>query len=68
VVRNDDDYRFMGLKEYCEREDKSLSTAKREFRAGIGPQVTQLSARRIGIRFDHYRAFCEQRIRARVAA
>jgi hypothetical protein len=58
-----DDLCFMTLAEYAVRRGVSLSTVKREIKAGLGPKITQLSARRVGIRLDHYREDADRRIR-----
>jgi hypothetical protein len=63
----DDDLKYMTLAEYAARENKSLATCKREIKAGHGPMVTQLSQRRIGIRFDHYREHADRRVRRSIA-
>jgi hypothetical protein len=55
--------RFMTVSEFAAREGISLPTAKRALKAKDGPQVTQLSPRRIGIRIDHYREYCDRRVR-----
>jgi hypothetical protein len=57
-----EDLRFLSIAQYAECEGISLPTAKRAIKSGA-VQVTQLSARRIGIRIDHYRAHCERRVR-----
>jgi hypothetical protein len=58
-----DDLRFMTIAEFAARESISVATAKRLIRGGRGPQVTELSTRRIGIRIDHYRQYCNSRVR-----
>jgi predicted DNA-binding transcriptional regulator AlpA len=62
------DLRFFSLKEICDRESTSLSTLKRKFRDGDGPELTQLSKRRVAVRADHYKAWCDRRVRGAVAA
>jgi hypothetical protein len=58
---------FLSLADVCQLEGKSLSTLKRELARGEGPTVTQLSLRRIAIRSDHYKLWCERRVRGAVA-
>jgi predicted DNA-binding transcriptional regulator AlpA len=55
--------RIMTFREWCERNSFSPVTGWRIMKAGDGPKVTQISARRIGIREDHHAAWLESRVR-----
>jgi len=46
--------RIMSIQEWCDRNGFSLATGWRIRKSGDGPKVTQVSARRIGIREDHH--------------
>ena len=55
--------RVMTFRQWCERNGFSPVTGWRIMKAGDGPKVTKLSARRIGIREDHHAAWLESRVR-----
>jgi predicted DNA-binding transcriptional regulator AlpA len=44
-----DDHRVMTFREWCRVNGISVSTGRRIINAGTGPQIVQLSPRRIGI-------------------
>jgi predicted DNA-binding transcriptional regulator AlpA len=53
--------RVMTFREWCERSGFSAVTGWRIMKSGDGPKVTQLSARRIGIREDHHAVWLNSR-------
>jgi predicted DNA-binding transcriptional regulator AlpA len=53
--------RVMTFRQWCERNGFSAVTGWRIMKSGDGPKVTQLSARRIGIREDHHAAWLDSR-------
>jgi predicted DNA-binding transcriptional regulator AlpA len=55
--------RVMTFRQWCERSGFSTVTGWRIMKSGDGPKVTQLSARRIGIREDHHAAWLDSRSR-----
>jgi predicted DNA-binding transcriptional regulator AlpA len=55
--------RVMTFSQWCERNSLSKITGWRILKAGDGPKVTQLSARRIGIREDHNAEWQNSRVR-----
>jgi hypothetical protein len=48
-LQNDSDHRVLSFRDWCSLNGFSTATGRRIISAGIGPVVTQLSARRIGI-------------------
>jgi hypothetical protein len=58
-----DDHRVLSFRQWCELNSISLSTGRRILASGSGPEVTQLSARRIGITNRSNRAWLESRAR-----
>ena len=62
-MNHPDDYKHMTFKQFCELEGISSATAKRELKKH--PDLkTQLSRRRIGIRWGKYKLYVEERERA----
>jgi predicted DNA-binding transcriptional regulator AlpA len=55
--------RVLSFPKWCEASGFSTRTGHRLLAAGKGPQVTQLSERRIGIREDHHVEWLNSRIR-----
>jgi hypothetical protein len=55
--------RVLGFHEWCKLNDISPRTGRRIIASGKGPKVTQLSARRIGIREDHNAEWQESLVR-----
>jgi predicted DNA-binding transcriptional regulator AlpA len=53
--------RIMTFREWCEWNSFSTVTGWRIMKSGDGPKVTQISARRIGIREDHHAAWLKSR-------
>jgi predicted DNA-binding transcriptional regulator AlpA len=45
---------LMSIREWCERSGFGTVTGWRIMKAGKGPKVTELSARCVGIREEHY--------------
>ena len=60
-----DQDQVMKFRTWCERCGFSPETGRRLIRDGKGPTVTQLSARRIGIREKHYREWLDSRAETR---
>jgi hypothetical protein len=58
-----DDHRVLSFRDWCELNSISLSTGRRILASGNGPEVTQLSPRRIGITNANNRAWLESRAR-----
>jgi hypothetical protein len=56
--------RIHSLEEFAEMMGISLATLRRLIKAGPGPTITQLSARRLGIRDDHGRQWQDARARS----
>ena len=52
-----DDHRVLSFRQWCELNSISLSTGRRILASGSGPEVTQLSRRRIGITTRSNRAW-----------
>lgn len=52
---------IMTFREWCERNSFGSTTGWRIMKSGQGPKVTQISARRIGIREDHHAAWLKTR-------
>jgi hypothetical protein len=63
---NPDDHRVLSFRQWCELNSISLSTGRRILASGSGPQVTQLSRRRIGITNRSNRAWQAARTRGEV--
>jgi predicted DNA-binding transcriptional regulator AlpA len=59
-----DDLRVLTVKESAAESGLSLSTFKRELRAGRGPAVVQLSKRRVGIRRIDFASWLAARVRS----
>jgi hypothetical protein len=57
--------RVMTFREWCELNSFSEDTGRRLLARGDGPQITQLSYRRQGIREDHNAEWQDRRIRDR---
>jgi hypothetical protein len=55
----------MTFREWCELNSFSEDTGRRLLARGDGPQITQLSDRRQGIREDHNAEWQDRRIRDR---
>ena len=53
--------RVMTFRQWCEASGISTVTGWRIMKAGDGPKVTQLSARRIGVREDHFASWLDSR-------
>lgn len=53
--------RIMTFEEWCERMSFGRVTGWRILKSGDGPKVTQISARRIGIREDHHAEWLDSR-------
>ena len=53
--------RIMTFREWCARCGFSTVTGWRIVKSGDGPKVTQVSARRIGIREDHHAKWLKTR-------
>jgi predicted DNA-binding transcriptional regulator AlpA len=56
---------MLTLRQWCELNSFSKHTGQRLIARGDGPKITQLSARRIGIREDHNAEWQDRRIRDR---
>jgi predicted DNA-binding transcriptional regulator AlpA len=54
---------FMTISAWCRLCGISKITGHRLLRGGQGPQVTQLSPRRLAIRSDHLREWLDSRVR-----
>jgi predicted DNA-binding transcriptional regulator AlpA len=54
---------ILTINEIAELDGTSVATIRRGIRAGRGPPIIQLSARRIGVRQSDYEAHCEARVR-----
>jgi hypothetical protein len=61
-----DDHRVLSFRQWCELNGFSPATGRRVIAAGIGPVVTQLSPRRIGITIGFNRAWQQSRVRGEV--
>jgi hypothetical protein len=61
---NSDDHRVLSFRQWCELNGFSPATGRRIIAAGIGPIVTQLSARRIGITVANNCVWQESRARS----
>ena len=59
-----DDLKVLTLREWAALNTLSFQTAKRMIARGLGPQVIQLSARRVGIRVIDNARWQEQRVRS----
>jgi len=55
------DYQIITLDESAKIAGISLSTLRRQINAGIGPAVTRMSMRRVGIRWSALRVWIESR-------
>jgi hypothetical protein len=55
--------RVFSFAKWCEAAGFSTRTGHRLIAAGKGPQITQLSERRIGVRLDHHEQWLDSRIR-----
>jgi hypothetical protein len=55
--------RILTLREWAELNSLGLTNAKQIIASGNGPKITQLSARRIGIREDHAAEWQAARVR-----
>ena len=53
--------RVTPFERWCERAGISLSTGRRLVAAGVGPRVTRLSERRIGVRERDHLAWLDAR-------
>jgi predicted DNA-binding transcriptional regulator AlpA len=53
--------RIHSLKEFAELMGISIATLRRMIRTGVGPTITRMSARRVGIRDDHGRQWQDAR-------
>jgi hypothetical protein len=60
---DDDDYRVMSFRAWCDLNGFSIPTGRRIIASGEGPPVLQLGLRRIGIRHGDNRRWQESRIR-----
>ena len=58
-----EDHRVLSFKEWCALCGFSAATGRRVIAAGIGPIVTQLSARRIGVSIANHLAWQASRAR-----
>jgi hypothetical protein len=58
-----DDLKVLSFKEWCRLCGFSLATGRRIINAGIGPVITQLSARRIGVTVANHLAWQASRAR-----
>jgi hypothetical protein len=62
-----DDYVVDPLPVVADDCQMSLATLRREIKAGRGPKITQLSARRFGVQRRHRRAWLDQRAESSAA-
>jgi hypothetical protein len=53
--------RIHSLEEFAEMMGISIATLRRLIKAGLGPTITRMSARRIGVRDDHGRRWQDSR-------
>jgi hypothetical protein len=58
-----DDHRVLSFRQWCELNGFSPATGRRIINAGIGPVITQLSARRIGVTVGNNAAWQASRAR-----
>jgi hypothetical protein len=58
-----DDDRVMSFREWCELNDISVSTGRRQCKKGEGPKLTQISDRRWGVTVRDNREWQESRKR-----
>ena len=61
--READDHRVLSFRQWCELNGFSLATGRRIINARIGPVITQLSPRRIGITVANNAAWQASRAR-----
>lgn len=57
------DNRVLSFRQWCELNGISFATGRRIINAGIGPTITQLSPRRIGVTVANNRAWQAARTR-----
>jgi hypothetical protein len=62
-----DDNRVLSFRDWCDLNAFSLATGHRHIKAGTGPIITQLSARRIGVTIGNNRRWQESRARSAAA-
>jgi predicted DNA-binding transcriptional regulator AlpA len=55
--------RVRSLRETAEIAGISLATLRRQIAEGTGPIITQLSARRVGVREDHREQWLDRRVK-----
>ena len=61
-----DDHRVLSFRQWCELNGISMSTERRIIAAGVGPVITQLSPRMIGVTVANNHAWVESRARGAV--
>jgi hypothetical protein len=61
--READDHRVLSFRQWCELNGFSPATGRRIINAGVGPVITQLSERRIGITLANNAAWQASRAR-----
>jgi hypothetical protein len=63
ALSHDNDHSVLTFLQWCQLNNFSEATGRRIVRAGNGPPIIQLSARRIGITVGNNRAWQESRAR-----
>jgi predicted DNA-binding transcriptional regulator AlpA len=63
---NPDDHRVLSFRQWCDLNGFSVSTGRRIINAGTGPEIVQLSPRRIGISVAANAKWLASRVRGEV--